>query len=157
MNKNLNRNKSVLRIKRIKSLQRERTSYITYKFRTSLNIKRILSSFYTPLPLSKIFLKNSKSTTLNLQKKLEILEKRADIILYRAHWAKSISQAQHFLKFYLTSVPTYLNPGDEIRVNPKLLSLIYKNKLLHLKKGNQIPNYLLVDTFKIKYIPLPTS
>mgnify|MGYP003565397446 FL=1 len=76
--------------------RRGRTSYITFKFRTSLNIKRILSAFYAPLPLSKIFLSRpfistnrtntgSKSITSNLQYKLENLEKRADIILYRAH------------------------------------------------------------------------
>lgn len=138
----------------------ERTSYITFKFRTSLNIKRILSSFYSPLPLSKVFSpSNSKKINFNpfITENGEIRnykKQRADIILYKAHWAKSISQAQHFLKNYLTSTPTYLNPGDEIKINPKLLTIIYKNKLLHLKKGNPIPNYLLVNTLKIKYLPL---
>ena len=170
-----NKNKSsFLRRQYIKFPRKMRGSYITYKYRTSLNIKRILSSFYSPLSLQKLIFnprrlkgasryslnyKNFKFISSHLNYKLKFLEHRTDVLLFRAHWVNSIRQGQYFLKQYFPDIPDRLQPGDIIKINEnhprreEILKIIFKNKIHHLKRGNVVPNYLFVKTNKIIFIP----
>lgn len=135
--------------------KRIKNSYITYRFRITLNSSRILTSFYK----SRSF----RSSRFSLSPLL--LERRIDIILFRSHYVKNIKEGKIWYKKYFSSNALYLTPGDVLTPPSHLLPLILKNKLFHLKHGSPIPSYIISNFSKIillknpniSEIPFPSS
>lgn len=130
------------------------------KFGHKLQIKKKISLFYGNL-LQK-YLKKCISNNLKEKKRIramrsnflftEVLEKRLDAVLYRAHFAPSIRSARQFIshrriyvnKKLITSKSYILKQGDLIEIPNKFHNLIIKNlKLNH--RWPIPPKYLQIN------------
>lgn len=139
-------------------------------FRYKLHTKQKISYFYGGL--SKKYLKTIVKTALNKPKSkkkvtnsklffIEILEKRLDTILHRAHFVNSIRNARQLIshnhvfvnKKRVKNCNFLLKRGDLVEVSPKAQHLIENN--IKLSNGWPMPpKYLQINyrTFQILFV-----
>ena len=122
-------------------------SYNSLNYKLNRKAKKIYNNFYN--------LKNSNKIR-NIIKE----EQRLAVILFRAHWAISIDQANYWIKHKFISINNhnnkyYVNPGDIITPKSSIIPTIIQNKLIHLERGTEKPNNIIEKEIKIIIIRSP--
>ena len=122
-------------------------SYNSLNFKLNRKAKKIYNKFYN--------LKNSNNNR-NIIKE----EQRLAVILFRANWAISINEAEHWIKHKFISVnysknKKYIQPGDVIIPKSNIVPLIILNKLVHLERGAVKPSYIVEKELKLWIIKEP--
>lgn len=122
-------------------------SYNSLNYKLNRKAKKIYNNFYN--------LKNS-----NKLRNIILEEQRLAVILFRAHWAISIDQANYWIKHNFISMNNsnnkyYVNPGNIITPKSTIIPTIIKNKLVHLERGTEKPNNIIEKNWKLIILRAP--